>query len=292
MTSSTSRLKSALSRLKPTPVSWENSGRKPQASLPLADGANCNICGWRGESFEGTQHCESMRCPQCGSIGRDRFLLYSFTTRLPYRKGLRILETSPRLDDRYRTMMRNVYKYTASDFDQSAHIGDIQIDLQDINLPDSSLDVMLSPHVLEHVPDTAKALREIHRVLDTNGRLYLQIPLLQGMTGVPSEPEFHGDNTPVFFRFGVDLTHKLREHGFTTTMLVTQRWRNVLAGDSTLENASDGGGGEFDLVDIVAAAKQQLSVNDDVVAIANDDEANKLGFLPAGHYCTWECIKQ
>lgn len=292
MSSAIDRLKRKLGLLKPQPVSWENSGRKPQVDFPLAQNANCNICGWSGDQFEGTQHCESMRCPQCGSIGRDRFLLYSFTSRMPYQKDLRLLETSPRLDDRYRTMMRAVYNYTASDFDQSAHIGDIQIDLQEINLPDSSLDVMLSPHVLEHVPDTSKALNEIHRVLAPNGRLYLQIPLLQGMTGVPSEPEFHGDNTPVFFRFGVDLTQQLRKHGFTTTMLVTERWRNVLAGDAQLANGADGGGGEFDLVDILAAAKQHLTVASDVVAIANDEQANKLGFLPAGHYCTWECIKK
>lgn len=56
-------------------------------------------------------------CPLCGSIARDRFLLHCFLSRVEYRRGLRVLETSPRMGAGYRELMRRFFDYTASDFD-------------------------------------------------------------------------------------------------------------------------------------------------------------------------------
>ena len=92
--------------------------------------------------------------------------------------------------------MRRWLSYRASDFDLSAHRGDIQIDLQQIDMPDASVDVILTPHVLEHVPDTGRALAELFRVVAPGGRVYLQVPLVYGVTAAPTVPEFHADNTP------------------------------------------------------------------------------------------------
>src|SRR5690606_28611802 len=121
----------------------------------------------------------------------DRFLFWCFVQRTPLTRRLRVLETSPRLDDRYRSAMARWFDYTASDFDERAHRGSIRLDLQDIALPDVSVDVVLTPHVLEHVPDTGRALAELRRILVPGGRFYLQIPLLQARTAPPAEPEFH-----------------------------------------------------------------------------------------------------
>ena len=110
-----------------------------------ADPAVCNICHWSGPAFSGPFHTEMADCPLCGSIARDRFLLHCFLSRVPYRRGLRVLETSPRMGAGYREMMHRHFDYTASDFDQSAHIGDIRLDLQDIALPSASVDVLLTP---------------------------------------------------------------------------------------------------------------------------------------------------
>jgi SAM-dependent methyltransferase len=187
------------------------------------------------------------------------------------------------MDRGYRELMRRWYDYTASDFDQSAHRADIRIDLQDITLPDQSIDVLLTPHVLEHVPDTARALGEIHRVLAPGGRMYLQVPMLIGTTTVPTTPEFHGDNTPVFFNFGWDLVDRLRDTGFTTTVLVTDAYRDILSGIApTPEPNGDG----FDIPDLVARARPS-----DLIGVADDQLARVYGFLPAYHYSTFECVK-
>jgi len=245
--------------------------------------AVCNICHWSGAEFIGPYHTEMATCPRCGSVARDRFLLFCFLSRHGYVKNLRILETSPRMGAGYRSMMRKYFNYTASDYDLSAHAGDIQIDLQSMALPDSSIDILLTPHVLEHVPDTAKALSEIYRVLAPGGRMYLQVPLCYGLTQVPSTPEFHADNTPVFFNFGWDLIDKLRAAGFTTTILVTQEYFDLLS-SSIPKPASNGDG--FNIEELFAAARTQ-----DLTPITDSDVSRVFGFLPAYHYATWECVK-
>jgi SAM-dependent methyltransferase len=138
--------------------------------------------------------------------------------------------------------------------------------------------------VLEHVPDTERALDEITRVLSPGGRMYLQVPVLQGATAPPTEPEFHGDDTPVFWRFGPDLTRRLRERGFDTTLLCTTDWkRRVEAG------ATEWGGptsNEFDVISLLGG-----SIADDLESVADDATAARLGFVPAYMFLTWEARK-
>jgi SAM-dependent methyltransferase len=255
-------------------------GRLP-GRLPGAEVVACNICGWSGAAFLGGAHVESATCPQCGSVARDRFLLWCAAQRGALRRRRRVLETSPRLGERYRHFMRRHLRYQASDFDMGAHRADLQIDLQDIALPDGSLDVVLTPHVLEHVPDTQRALAELHRVLSPGGRVYLQVPLLHGATAAPSTPEFHADNTPVFWNFGWDLIDMLRSAGFVATVLVTDEFARVLSGAAPVP-APDGD--IFDVADMVRHARQG-----DLTVIATDPQAARMGWLPAHQFVTWEC---
>jgi SAM-dependent methyltransferase len=244
----------------------------------------CNICRWTGPAFEGPQHCEFATCPRCGSIARDRFLFWCFVARTPPSLRTRLLETSPRLGQDYRRAMERWFTYTCSDFDERAHAGTVRLDLQAIELPDASLDVILTPHVLEHVPETDRALGEIARVLAPGGRMYLQVPVLQGHTAPPEEPEFHGDDTPVFWRFGPDLTDRLRGHGFTTTLLSTEDWaRRVRRGATAWDGPTSR---EFDVESLLAG-----SVADDLETVADDAEAVRLGFVPSYMFLTWEAIR-
>ncbi len=192
------------------------------------------------------------------------------------------------MGDGYRRMMRRFFDYTASDYDLSAHEGDIQIDLQAIALPDASIDILLTPHVLEHVPDTDRALAEIHRVLRPGGRMYLQVPLLHGTTAVPTEPEFHADNTPVFFNFGWDLIGPLRCAGFTTHALVTAEWHAMIAG--ALDAPPSAGDG-FDVASLVNGAREHLDLTRDLVNVADLERSQRYGFVPPYHFMTWECVK-
>jgi SAM-dependent methyltransferase len=247
--------------------------------------ARCNICRWYGAAFDGPAHCEFAACPRCGSVARDRFLFRCLVARTPPALGLRVLETSPRLGAEYRRAMSRWFEYRCSDYDERAHRGTIRLDLQAMDLADGSVDVLLSPHVLEHVPDTDRALAELHRVLAPGGRLYLQVPVLQGTTTAPREPEFHGDDTPVFWRFGFDLTDRLRAAGLRSSVLVTRRWA-----DLAVQGASAWPGtvvaGEFDVPSMLAGVRPA-----DLAVVAVDAEAAQLGIEPAYMFVTWECVR-
>ena len=247
-------------------------------------GATCTICTWSGPAFGGVRHTESQVCPGCNSIARDRFLFFCFIHRTPRSVGLRVLETSPRLSGEYRHAMRRWFAYTASDLDGRAHKGKIRIDLQNMDLPNSSIDVLLTPHVLEHVPNTRQALAEIHRVLAPGGRMYLQVPILQGRTAPPDEPEFHGDNTPVFWRFGpTDLIDTLRASGFSTTALCLRQFYDAVA---TQLSPWQQVHGEFAVDDIVRNCRV-----DDFRSIATAETGDRLGLHDAYQYIVFEAIK-
>ena len=255
---------------------WQETTREESSTRVF-----CNICRWSGAYFVGTAHVESASCPRCGAIARDRFLLWCFLQRSPTPSGARLLETSPRLGEPYRRYMRRWFDYRTSDFDLSAHAGDLVLDLQDIALPTASVDIVLTPHVLEHVPDTARALRELFRIIAPGGRMYLQVPVLAGTTSVPTEPEFHADNTPVFYRFGWDLTDAVRAAGFESDVLVTDRFRSWLV---DAERVPPINGNEFAIESLVTHARPH-----DLTSVASDLDASRLGFLPPYQFVTWEC---
>ncbi|MCW2614187.1 MAG: Methyltransferase type 11 [Frankiales bacterium] len=242
----------------------------------------CNICGWRGRGFEGVKHSESALCPVCGSISRDRFLYWCWTQRTAYDPRAAVLETSPRMGQLYRDRMAERVDYTASDYDESAHKAVIKLDLQDMALPDASVDVVLTPHVLEHVPDTGRALSELFRVLKPGGHVFLQIPLPQARTMVPTEPEYHGDWTLVYFRFGWDLADVIRSHGFACDTLVTSELRDAAAhGHCWVHDGPD-----CDVDDLVAGADPAA-----MTVIADAAQAERHGFQPGYQFVTFDLHK-
>ena len=244
-------------------------------------GVLCNICRWRGKAFEGGEHIESLRCPACGGNGRDRFLHWCLGQRVDLNPALRVIECSPRLGAAYRTAMATWFFYRTTDYDQRAHAGHLRLDLQSIDFPDGGVDVILCAHVLEHVPQTDRALAELRRVTARGGHLLLQVPVLQGRTAPPTEPEFHGDDTPVYWRFGFDLTDRLRSHGFATDLLCTASLAGAV---KTHESPWTEWSGEFDVPDMLDTA-----VAEDLVAVADEETERWLGLQPGYMYFTWDC---
>jgi SAM-dependent methyltransferase len=179
--------------------------------------------------------------------------------------------------------MRRRYRYRASDFDLRAHRGELVLDLEDLDLPDVCLDIVLSSHVLEHVPDTDAALAELHRVLRPGGRLLLQVPLLQARTTRPPAAETHSDDTLVAWRFGHDLADRLGAHGFSVAVCVTEDLhRRVRTGDVAYAHRAP----EFDIEGVVGAAPA-----DQVVTVASNELARLLGIEPSYMFVVWDCEK-
>lgn len=241
-------------------------------------GAYCNICRWTGPEFGSGPHPEGNHCPGCGSIARERMLHRAWIEHWSPMEWAEVIETSPRLSGGYRDLMGRRLRYRGSDFDRRAHQADIRLDLQSIELPDNSLDVLLTSHVLEHVPDTRRALDEIHRVLAPGGVAVIQVPLVEPTTKPPDTPEFHGDDTPVFWRFGWDLGDLLREAGFQVRVHVTESVADALR-DGTWTGVSTT---EYDVGAIISAG-HDVAVD---VLVPRDHE-NTLGFEAGYGLVTW-----
>ena len=151
----------------------------------------CPICRWRGLRFAksaGTLR-DRGRCPRCGSRQRHRhlWLWLERRTSLPAGPAVDLLHFAPEpgIECRLRAAAPPLRYRTAEVAD--GHGCDLVLDLQALALPDDSVDVVLCNHVLEHVPDDAAALRELHRVLRPGGWAVLQVPI-NGPTTIEEQP--------------------------------------------------------------------------------------------------------
>ena len=71
-------------------------------------------------------------------------------------------------------MKRNGVKCTTADM---LHKADLTLDIQKTGLADASYDLIIANHVLEHVNDFRKALKEIHRILRPGGLFICSFPM-------------------------------------------------------------------------------------------------------------------
>ncbi len=115
-----------------------------------------------------------------------------------------------------------------------AHLGDgylsadlcddramVTMDITDIGYPDASFDVIYCSHVLEHVDDDRRAMRELHRVLRPGGWAIVLVPIIGDRTFEdpritdPREREAAFGQEDHVRRYGPDVIDRLREPGFT-----------------------------------------------------------------------------
>jgi SAM-dependent methyltransferase len=189
----------------------------------------CNFCGTIFKRTE-PNHSESLACPQCDAIARERVAYQCILNELTRRSGevhlyfrgathlgtMSLLECSPRTNpDRLAIYEKTLKKYAASDFDMSIHRTSLKIDLtvdQDVDPFADSFDIIICSHVLEHIPDYHKALKSLNKMLAPDGFLVLQVPLLESQYTQVTWEEFHQDNTRVYHRFGFDLLFDLERY--------------------------------------------------------------------------------
>lgn len=96
-------------------------------------------------------------------------------------------------------------------FERSVYGESNSLDLQAIDRPDASYDVIVCNHVLEHVPDYRAALRELCRVLNARGLLLLSFPDPYRLEktvdwGYPKPDEFRH-----YRNFGRDIAPVIKE---------------------------------------------------------------------------------
>jgi hypothetical protein len=155
-------------------------------------------------------------CPRCRSHRRHRAIALLLAR--GELSGRRLLHFAPEpLLDPVFQRLPEVERVTA-DLHAPA---DLRLDITDMDLPDSSFDLVLCSHVLEHVPDDRAAMRELHRVLADGGLALVLVPYRPGVTTY-EDPSITApiDRMVAFGQqdhmriYGSDLPDRLREAGF------------------------------------------------------------------------------
>lgn len=94
------------------------------------------------------------------------------------------------------------------------------MDITNIEYPDQSFDVIYCSHVLEHVQDDKKAMREFHRVLKNKGWAILLVPVIVDKTFEDPTIIDPLERLKAFRQqdhvrlYGSDYIDRLREAGF------------------------------------------------------------------------------
>lgn len=120
---------------------------------------------------------EHFECPRCGAHDRERHLLmYLEKMRLlASMQDKSVLHFAP--EKRLGRRIAAVAPARYIPCDLYPNTPDMQrVDMLDMPFEDSTFDLVIANHVLEHVDDDLKALAEVHRVLKPGGHAILQTP--------------------------------------------------------------------------------------------------------------------
>jgi SAM-dependent methyltransferase len=158
-------------------------------------------------------------CPHCRSFERTRHIVLHLAQTRLLESRPRFLHVAPEkgLAVRLRRVLGD--RYVTGDLDMEGV--DIRLDLTDTTLPDAAFDVVYCSNVLEHIPDDAKAMRELARILRPGGLAIVQVPVKGQVTlEDPSivdparRTELFGQADHVRF-YGRDIRQRLERAGFT-----------------------------------------------------------------------------
>ena len=139
---------------------------------------SCPCCGGHFRTFLpfGMPIRPNAQCPRCGLLERHRlFWLYLKERTNFYKEKLKVLDVAPtRL---FQKQCRKLPNIDYLSIDISSPLAMQKADITDLPFDDDSFDCIICYHVLEHVVDDRKAMRELHRVLRPGGWAVLQSPI-------------------------------------------------------------------------------------------------------------------
>ena len=114
--------------------------------------------------------------PSTYSLERHRLLwLYLKNETSFFKSKLKVLHFAP--ESALMNKFKKLKNLSYDTIDLNSPIADIKADICDLPFLDNSYDFILCNHVLEHIVDDNKAIRELYRVLKKNGIGIFQVPI-------------------------------------------------------------------------------------------------------------------
>jgi SAM-dependent methyltransferase len=137
----------------------------------------CPLCGHYGKFLGyGYPYTCDILCPKCGSLERHRLLTLA-NKEYDFFRDRDVLHFAPEISIRELVLNHRPRSYTTADL--FAKGVDRKENIEALTIGDSSYDVVICLHVLEHVND-GKALGELFRVLRPGGVLIAMFPIVEG----------------------------------------------------------------------------------------------------------------
>lgn len=145
----------------------------------LGSNVECPVCRKHYRKFLPYGYVKSREnalCPNCLSLERHRLLwLYLNNRTNLFKDNLRFLHIAPELC--FISKFKKAGNLTYHTADLESPWADIHLNVEEMPLEDESYDVIMANHILEHVENLDKALKEIYRVLKKGGWAILLSPI-------------------------------------------------------------------------------------------------------------------
>jgi SAM-dependent methyltransferase len=202
--------------------------KKVRRFLPLSSHYRKNLIKYGGDadfSHYETLNWRNYSCPHCGASDRDRlyalyiknkFISSSMTDEMSF------VDFAPSAP--LARLVRSITGICYRSADIAMKDVDDCVDLMDLHIyPDQFCDFFLCSHVLEHVPDDRRAMRELFRILKPGGEGILMVPIVLTAGAVDEDPDEMRESER-WRRFGQDdhirkytkkgFLERLKESGF------------------------------------------------------------------------------
>lgn len=197
--------------------------RDPNQFFCERDICECSCCGYQGHLLTARKRHvhRAYRCPNCESRPPDRniaLFLKKNSIELAGKNFLHIASEWPLF-----RKLKNEPGYVGGDI-QKRRNGNAIVVITAISFEENIFDFLICNHVLEHVKEDQKAMKECFRVLRTGGVGIFSVPLSgkkrtweppKGMPLNEIEAIAGWDHKRLY---GYDFAEKLERHGFSVSM--------------------------------------------------------------------------
>ncbi len=181
----------------------------------------CPLCENQLNLFLKLRRDYHLFCPICLSLKRHRFVWLFMKHYTDLGNGLpkKLLHIAPQLSVSHSLKNIENLEYISGDLNDKNAM--VKLDICNIKYPSNTFDVILCCHVLEHVEDDQKAIREMSRVLKPDGWAVLMVPITSSITYEnpsiknPVEREREFGQFDHLRRYGPDFVDRLKENGFS-----------------------------------------------------------------------------
>jgi len=190
----------------------------------LGKRVECPVCEHQFRKFVpyGRVPRDNALCPNCLSLERHRLMWCYLQERTDFfEKGKKVLHIAPEICFIKRFEKIHGDHYITADLESP--LAKVKMDIHQMPFADNEFDVAFCNHVMEHVDDDIRAMKEIYRVLKPGGWAIIQVPFFHpvaaetfedsSITDPHQRESIFGQSDHVRL-YGRDYADRLRSAGF------------------------------------------------------------------------------